>query len=142
MSPTGGWGHLRRENREVRGGAGLAVAGESAGSAGARLQPVPRRYDRAWWSLCASGRLARVHAKSRGLLEAVESTQLVVMPGLVARAAYVVGKRFLVGGGLQASFPVSPDRYVYRDSLGVGHSAFELSPLLLSANFGVGLIVN
>jgi hypothetical protein len=48
----------------------------------------------------------------------------------------------LVGGGLHASFPVSADRYVYRDTQGVVHSAFDLSPLVLSVNFGVGLIVN
>lgn len=114
----------------------------SVATVGVDLCPLQDTDDHAWWSVCASGRVARVHAKSRGLSEAVESTQLVVMPGLVARAAYIVGKRFLVGGGLQASFPVSPDRYVYRDSLGVAHQAFELSPLVLSVNFGVGLIVN
>lgn len=114
----------------------------SVATLGADLCPLQDTDDRAWWSLCASGRLARVRAKSRGLAEAVDSTQLVVMPGLVARAAYVLGKRFLVGGGLQASFPVSPDRYVYRDRLGGVHQAFELSPLVLSVNFGVGLLVN
>lgn len=114
----------------------------SVATLSADLCPLQDTEDHAWWSLCASGRVARVHAKSRRLLEAVESTQLVVMPGLAARAAYVVGKRFLVGGGLQASFPVSPDRYVYRDSLGGIHQAFELSPLVLSVNFGLGLIVN
>jgi hypothetical protein len=114
----------------------------SVATVGVDLCPLQDTDDHAWWSLCASGRLARVHAKSRGLSEAVESTQLVIMPGLVARAAYIVGRRFLVGGGLQASFPVSPDRYVYRDSLGVAHPAFELSPLVLSVNFGVGLIIN
>jgi hypothetical protein len=109
---------------------------------GANLCPLQDTDGHAWWSLCASGRVARVHAKSRRLAEAVESTQLVVMPGLVARAAYVLGKRLLVGGGLQASFPVSPDRYVYRDTQGGVHPAFELSPLVLSVNFGVGLLVN
>jgi hypothetical protein len=114
----------------------------SVATLGVDLCPLQDTDDRVWWSLCASGQLARVHAKSRGLLEPIESTQLVVMPGLVARAAYIVGTHLLVGGGLQAYFPVSPDRYVYRDSLGVVHPAFELSPLVLSVNFGVGLIVN
>jgi len=114
----------------------------SVATLGADLCPLQDTDEHAWWSLCANARLARVHAKSRKLYEAVESTQLVVMPGVVARAAYIVGKRLLVGGGLQASFPVSPDRYVYRDSLGVVHPAFELSPLVLSVNFGLGLIVN
>jgi hypothetical protein len=114
----------------------------SVASLGVDLCPLQDTDEHAWWSLCASGRVTRVHAKSRRLFEAIDSTQLVVMPGLLARAAYVVDERFLVGGGLQASFPVSPDRYVYRDSIGVVHPAFELSPLLLSVNLGVGLIVN
>jgi hypothetical protein len=114
----------------------------SVATLGADLCPLHDVEGHAWWSLCISGRVARVHAKSHGLAEAVASTQLVVMPGVAARAAYVVGKRFLVGGGLQASFPVSPDRYVYRDRLGGVHQAFALSPLVLSVNFGVGLLIN
>ena len=114
----------------------------SVATLGANLCPLQDTDGHAWWSVCASGSLARVHAKSRRLAEAIESTQLVVMPGLVARAAYVLGGRFLMGGGLHASFPVSPDRYVYRDSQGGVHQAFELSPLVLSVNFGVGLLVN
>ena len=116
--------------------------GVSVATLGADVCPLQDTDAHAWWSVCASGRVARVHAKSRGLSEAVDSTQLVVMPGLVVRAAYVLGKHFLVGGGVRASFPVSPDRYVYRDSLGSVHQAFELSPLVLSLNFGVGWLVN
>jgi hypothetical protein len=114
----------------------------SMATLGAELCPLQDTDDGAWWSLCASGRVARVHAKSRGLSEAIDSIQLVVMPGLVARAAFVLGERFLIGGGVRASFPVSPDRYVYRDSLGGIHQAFELSPLVISLNFGVGLLFN
>ena len=114
----------------------------SMATLGAELCPLQDTDDGAWWSLCASGRVARVHAKSRGLSEAIDSIQLVVMPGLVARAAFVLGERFLIGGGVRASFPVSPDRYVYRDSQGAVHQAFELSPLVLSLNFGVGWLVN
>jgi hypothetical protein len=57
------------------------------------------------------------------------------------RAAWVFDERWMLAGGLEAVFPVSPDHYVYRDDEGLRHQAFEMSPLTVTANLGIGVIV-
>ncbi len=110
--------------------------------AGASLCPIQGLEGATWWSVCGSFQLARLHARSRGLLESRRVSQFFPLPGLTARAAHVFGDRWLLAGGLQVSFPVSPDRYVFRDADGDRHSAFEVSSFVLMASVGVGILIN
>jgi hypothetical protein len=48
----------------------------------------------------------------------------------------------LISAGLQALFPVSPDRYVYRSAEGEKMLAFEPTPLMVSAQVGLGLLLH
>ena len=96
----------------------------------------------AWWSACGSFGAARLRLESHGLLEARARSEWIAMPSLSARAAWLVSKPWALVGGLEAAFPVSPDRYVYRDREGARQTAFEMNPLLLTANLGVGVILN
>jgi hypothetical protein len=108
----------------------------------ASLCPLQGTDDSVWWSACASLGGARLHAKSRGLLEARAPTQWFLLPGLSVRGARIVGKRWLLGGGLLAAVPVAADRYVYRDAEGRRQSAFQLSSLVVTAHLGIGWILN
>jgi len=94
----------------------------------------------AWWSLCGGAGVARVHVRSRELLESKATSQYLVMPGLRARAATVLAERWLVGGGVTAAFPLSPDRYTYRDAGGEEHAAFELSSSIVTASVFAGAL--
>jgi hypothetical protein len=94
----------------------------------------------AWWSLCGGVALARIHVRSRDLLEAKATSQYLAMPGLRARAATVLAERWLVGGGVAAAVPLSADRYTYRDAGGEEHTAFELSSPIVTASAFVGAL--
>jgi hypothetical protein len=108
--------------------------------AGASLCPFQAVEGAAWWSICGSFHVARLGASSRGLLESRRAAQFLALPGVNARAGRVLAGRWLVGAGVQLSFPVSPDRYVYRDSEGERHVAFEVSSFVLVASAGFGVI--
>lgn len=123
--------------REALDGGSLDV---SMLSVGASLCPAQAVDGGAWWSVCAAVQLVRLDARSRDLLGARRDAQLFAAPGAVLRGGRVVDGRFLVAGGLQAYFPVSPDRYVYRDVEGRTQSAFEVGSVLLMASMGVGLL--
>jgi hypothetical protein len=110
--------------------------------AAASLCPLQGANESAWWSACASFGGARLHARSRGLLEARAESQWFALPGLSVRAARIVGKHWLLGGGVQAGLPIGPDRYVYRDADGRRQAAFQVSSLVLTAHVGIGWIVN
>lgn len=97
---------------------------------------------RGWYSACASFGAARVHAETLDLLEARSQSQWIAWPSLGARAAWIVGGGLLLGGALDAAFPLSADRYVYRDSAGRTLPAHELNPLVVTAGLGVGLLVH
>jgi hypothetical protein len=110
--------------------------------AAASLCPLQSTDETVWWSACLSIGGARLRARSRGLLDARSDTQWFALPGLSVRAARIVGRRWLVGGGLVAAVPVSPDRYVYRDAEGSRQAAFQLSPLVLTLQVGLGWLVH
>jgi hypothetical protein len=97
---------------------------------------------RAWYSACASFGAARVRVAAKDLLQARSQTQWLALPSLSARGAWLPGGCVLLGGGLDAAFPLSADRYVYRDPQGTRLSAFELGQLVITASLGVGLLVD
>jgi hypothetical protein len=104
----------------------------------ASLCPLQGSSGGAWWSACASVGVARLHAHSRGLLEARDRIQWFALPGLGVRGAAIVSRRWLLGGGVLAAVPISPERYVYRDAEGRSQSAFQLSSIVLTAHLGIG----
>lgn len=94
-----------------------------------------------WYSACASFGAARLRAKSHELVDSRRKTQWLALPSLGARAAWIAGNSWLIGGGLDIAFPLSADRYVYRDPQGMTLPAHELSSLVVTASLGVGLLV-
>jgi hypothetical protein len=112
----------------------LALRGE--------LCPVQVLSDEAWYAACAGLGVARLHLRSHDLLESSSRTELCLTPSLAVRGGVRVGARWLLGGGVDAAFPLGADRYVYRDVEGTPHDAFELSRLVVTASAGVGLLVD
>jgi hypothetical protein len=108
----------------------------------ASLCPLQGTQGGAWWSACASLGVGWLSVEGRGLLEASRHRQWILMPGFGVRAAWVLRDRWLFGGGLAAAFPVSPDRYSYRDLQGARQQAFTMSQLGLTASLGVGLMLD
>jgi hypothetical protein len=94
-----------------------------------------------WWSVCGSFGVGRLRTRSVGLAGARTKIELVAMPGLSVTAAWLWSGWLLLGGGLDASFPVSPNRYVYRDEQGTPNLAFQMNPLALTARLGIGVMV-
>lgn len=94
-----------------------------------------------WYSACASFGAARVRAKSQELIDSRRKTQWLALPSLGARAAWVAADSWLIGGGLDVAFPLSADRYVYRDVQGITQPAHELASLVVTASLGVGLLL-
>lgn len=144
LKPRGFWGigvegTVLGPSRQALDSGSLTI---SFAHAALTLCPLQGASDGAWWSACASLGGARVYARSRGLLEQHSHTQWLPMPGLSLRGAYIVGGRWLVGGGVVAAVPVGAERYVYRDAAGRSQPAFQLSPLVLTAQLGVGLLLN
>lgn len=109
---------------------------------GAGLCPLQGVDGSAWWSACANFNLARLRIESHDLLGGTTRSEWIALPGPSARAAWVVGHGVMIGGGLSAAFPVSPDRYVYRDPEGEQKVAFEPSRLTITANLGVGVLLD
>jgi hypothetical protein len=144
FKPRGFWavglegGVLNRTREQLESGS-LEV---SMMLAAASLCPLQAAEDDVWWSACATVGAARLHVRSRGLLESRTQSQWFALPGLSVRGARIVGKRWLVGGGVAAAVPVSPDRYIYRDPEGTQKTAFQVSSLILTAQVGFGLILN
>jgi hypothetical protein len=106
------------------------------------LCPVQVLSDEAWYGACAGLGVARLHLQSHDLLESRSRTELCWMPSLALRGGFRVGTRWLLGGGVEAAFPLGADRYVYRDAEGTAHDAFELSRLVVTAGAGLGLLVD
>jgi hypothetical protein len=94
-----------------------------------------------WYSACASLGAARLRAKSRALIDSRGKTQWLALPSLGARAAWIAAGSWLIGGGLDVAFPLSADRYVYRDLQGMTLPAHELASLVVTASLGIGLLV-
>jgi hypothetical protein len=94
-----------------------------------------------WYSACASFGAARLRAKSHGLIDSRRKTQWLALPSLGARAAWIAADTWLIGAGLDVAFPLSADRYVYRDLQGMTQPAHELASLVVTASLGVGLLL-
>ncbi|HVY25845.1 MAG TPA: hypothetical protein VHB79_04810 [Polyangiaceae bacterium] len=104
--------------------------------------PLQGVSERVWWSACGSLGAGRLHAKSRHLLEARTRSDWFALPGASVRGGRVFGQHVLISAGLEALFPVSPDSYVYRSADGEKQLAFEPSRLMITAQLGVGLLLD
>jgi len=104
--------------------------------------PLQGFGDGAWWSACGSLGVARLHARSREVLEAKTHNDLFALPGASTRGGWLVGHGVLVSAGLEALFPVSADSYVYRSPEGQKQLAFAPNGLMLTAELGVGLLLD
>jgi hypothetical protein len=104
------------------------------------LCPLQDTDDTVWWNLCGGAGVVRLQVRSRDLLLAKATSQYVAMPGLRARAARVIAGRWLLGGGLAIGFPISPDRYVYRDEQGNERGAFALGFPIATATAFAGTL--
>jgi hypothetical protein len=105
------------------------------------LCPLQGTDNATWWSACGTLGVARLQVSSSGFVESRSHVDWLAVPGLSARAGWLAGRGCLLGGGLQALFPVSPDRYVYRDAAGMKLSAFEPNRLVIAAHLGFGVLV-
>ncbi|RYZ03808.1 MAG: hypothetical protein EOO73_26610 [Myxococcales bacterium] len=144
FKPRGFWGlgldaAVFAPRRQTLEGGSLEV---SVLLAGASLCPWQGIDGAAWWSVCGSFHVARLRARSRGLVGARRDSQMVALPGLAVRGGRIFGQRYLLAGGVQLSFPVSPDRYAYRDVSGERQLAFEVGSFVMMASVGVGIILN
>jgi hypothetical protein len=144
LKPRGFWGfgleaELFAPQQKSTGSGHIKV---SLQVARASLCPLQGAQDGVWWSACASLGVGRLKVTGRELLEASRHREWILMPGFGVRAAWVWRQRWLLGGGLAGAFPVSPDHYNYRDTEGVRHEAFTMNQLGLTANLGVGVMLD
>jgi len=104
--------------------------------AGAALCPLDTLRDRNWFALCAGAEIAWIEADGSGLSPHRRRTDWTLSPSLQLQAARQVVGPLLLGGMLGVSFPISRNRYVYRDIDGSSHLAFEVaSPALVLGVF-------
>jgi hypothetical protein len=104
--------------------------------AGAALCPLDTIHDRTWFALCGGVELTWLEAEGSGLSPHREETDWALSPSLNLSAARQLVGPVSIGGSLGVSFPISRNRYVYRDSQNVGHLAFEVaSPSLVLGVF-------
>lgn len=109
---------------------------------GAALCPLQGLDGAWWWSACGTLSGARLKVESRGLFDSNSTVEWLVVPGFSVRAGRRVWRGLLLGGGLEAGFPVSPDRYVYRDPQGAQQVAFEGNQFMIAASLGVGVLAD
>lgn len=103
---------------------------------GGALCPLDTIRDRNWFAVCGGLEIAWLEAEGSGLSPHRRKTDWMLSPSLHAQAARELGGAVLVGGSLGVSFPMSRNRYVYRDSTGSSHLAFEVaSPALVLGVF-------
>ncbi|HKO47828.1 MAG TPA: hypothetical protein VJV79_08895 [Polyangiaceae bacterium] len=103
---------------------------------GAALCPLDSMGDRAWVSVCGGLDMAWLEAEGSGLSPQRRKTDWALSPSLRGQAATRLAGPVLVGGQLGVSFPISRNRYVYRDSQGATQLAFEVaSPSLVLGVF-------
>lgn len=157
-SPSVGWGGGFAVSVKPRGFIGVGAAGTalvperqalgsgsvtvSFSSLRGELCPAQVLTDEAWYAACAGLGVARLRLRSHDLLESKAHTELCFMPSLAVRGGFRLGARWLLGGGVDAGFPLGADHYVYRDVEGNPHDAFELSRLVVTASAGLGLLVD
>lgn len=102
----------------------------------AALCPADSMSDSGWFSACAGLELAWLEAEGSELAPHRRKTHLLVSPALRLQVAKRVAGPLLLGGSLQVSFPISRNRYTYRDEQGARQLAFEVaSPSLMLGVF-------
>lgn len=106
----------------------------------AGLCPLQGAGESAWWAACAGLAAGRLSVTSHDLIGAHGHRDWLWVPTLSLRAALRVRRRWLVGGGMSAAFPLSADRYRYRDAEDGVHEAFQLSSFGLTTSLGLGLL--
>ncbi len=142
FKPRGSWGfgveaELVPAVREPV-GAGQLTA--SLMLARATVCPLQGMDDHLWWSACASLGGARLSIQSHDLVDARRRRDWFLMPGAGVRAGWRWSRQWMLVGGLSTAFPLSPDRYVYRDDRGEKHDAFTMAQLGISLSVGVGAL--
>ncbi|HET7543866.1 MAG TPA: hypothetical protein VFK05_28540 [Polyangiaceae bacterium] len=104
--------------------------------AGAALCPLSTLRDRNWFALCGGVDVAWLQAEGSDLTPHRRKTDWTLSPALQLQAARQLVGPLLVGAMLGVSFPISRNRYVYRDVAGESHLAFEVaSPALVLGVF-------
>lgn len=106
----------------------------------AGLCPLQGESESAWWAACAGFAAGRLSVASHDLIGARRHHDWLWVPNLDLRAAWRLHRRWLIGGGMTAAFPLSADRYRYRDAEGGVHEAFQLSSFGLTTSLGLGLL--
>lgn len=104
--------------------------------ASAALCPLSTMRDRNWFAVCGGLQIAWLEAEGSGLSPHRRKTDWALSPSLSGQAARQLGGAVWLGGSLGVSFPISRNRYVYRDNAGASHLAFEVaSPSLVLGVF-------
>jgi hypothetical protein len=104
--------------------------------AGAALCPLDSISERTWLAVCGGLEIAWLEAEGSGLSPHRRKTDWTLSPALRLQAARQVVGPLLLGGTLGVSFPISRNRYVYRDAAGSSQLAFEVaSPSLVLGLF-------
>ena len=104
--------------------------------ASAALCPLDTIGERSWFAVCAGAEIGWLEAEGSGLAPHRRRTDWTLSPSLRLQAARQIAGPVLVGGTLGVSFPISRNRYVYRDVEGSSHLAFEVaSPAIVLGVF-------
>jgi hypothetical protein len=103
---------------------------------GAALCPLDTIHDRNWFAVCGGLEMAWLEAEGSDLSPHRRKFDWALSPSLQVRAARQLVGPILLGGTLGVSFPISRNRYVYRDVAGSSQLAFEVaSPALVLGVF-------
>lgn len=103
---------------------------------GAALCPLDTLRDRNWFAVCGGLEISWIEAEGSALAPHRRKTDWTLSPSLRLQAARQLTGPFLLGGMLGVAFPISRNRYVYRDAAGSSHLAFEVaSPALVLGVF-------
>jgi hypothetical protein len=104
--------------------------------AGAALCPLDTLRDRNWFAACGGVEINWLEAEGSGLSPHRRKTDWTLSPSLRLQAARQLVGPVLLGGMFGVSFPISRNRYLYRDVAGSSQLAFEVaSPALVLGVF-------
>jgi len=95
--------------------------------AGAALCPLDTIDDRNWFAVCGGLEVVWLEAEGRDLSPHRRKTNWALSPLVRLQAARQLGGPISLGAALGVSFPISRNRYTYRDSAENSHLAFEVS---------------
>jgi hypothetical protein len=104
---------------------------------GAAVCPLESLRDGLLLRACGGFSVGWLRAESHDLEPSHQRTEVVLSPELHLQVGESMGKGFLLGGGVGASFPIRPNQYTYRDPGGVQQIAFQMS--VPSVNLGLFL---